>query len=65
MVQRYRIAPVREGPPTLHAAISLTPRGGMPAIVSRGAPVVQASSRVDAAEQVGARWYNPSKRWEV
>ncbi len=37
-VQRYRIAPVREGPPALHAAITLTPRGGMPAVILRGAP---------------------------
>lgn len=38
-MQRYRSAPVREGPPALLTAITLTPRGGLPAIASRGAPL--------------------------
>ena len=50
MVQRYRLTPVSDTPPELHAAITLTPRGGLSAIVSRAeCPVVQAVPPVGAA----------------
>ena len=64
-MQRYRIAPVHEGPSALHAAITLTPRGGMRVIISRGAPRDTGLASGGSHGVGWGSWCNPPKSWEA